>query len=159
LGNFVNSPLDGLTSTTSLLSLDASFAITPHVHCFEAPRRTAAHNVRPPCQGSQTGLECHPYLVESSGWAGFVAKPTNPACMAQPYHTKLRAHQAFHLRHPDILLTLASFLDLASTDAPAPCSQLCVSLLAPCEPHLIPLSTESLEPTLLISPSPKGHSG
>ena len=35
--------------------------------------------------------------------------------MAQPHHAKLRARQAFHLRRPDGLLSLASFLDLAAT--------------------------------------------
>ena len=35
--------------------------------------------------------------------------------MAQPHHTKLRARQAFHLRRPDGLLSLASFVDLAAT--------------------------------------------
>jgi hypothetical protein len=63
---------------------------------------------------------------------GFVAKPPNPAYTAWPHHAKRRARQAFHLRRPDGLLSLASFLDLATTDAPAPCPQLRLALLAPC---------------------------
>jgi hypothetical protein len=32
-------------------------------------------------------------------------------------------------------------------------------ILPPCGPHLVPSSTGSLEPSLLVSPSPKGPSG
>ena len=39
--------------------------------------------------------------------------------------------------------------------APAPCTRHRLALLAPCEPHLIPSSTGSLEPSLLVSPSPE----
>jgi hypothetical protein len=81
-----------------------------------------------------------------------VAKPPNPTYTARPHHAKRRARQAFHLRCPDGLLSLASFLHLATTDAPAPCPRLRPALLAPCCSHFIPSATGSLEPSLLGSP-------
>jgi hypothetical protein len=56
---------------------------------------------------------------------GFVEQPRNPtvfwwtaenpACKLQPHHAKHRARQAFHLRLPYDLLSLAPFNDLAAT--------------------------------------------
>jgi hypothetical protein len=72
-------------------------------------------------------------------------KPRNPPPMVLwPNHQTPR--------RLDRLLSLASFLDLATTDAPAPCPRLHLALLAPCGSHLIPSATWSIEPSLLVSP-------
>jgi hypothetical protein len=119
----------------------------PRVARLEASRRTRIPS--PSRQALGLGFEAQ---TEKPSSDGFVAKPPNPAYTARPHHAKRRARQAFHLRRPDGLLSLASFLDLATTDAPAPCPRLCLALLAPCGSHLIPSATGSLEPSLLVSP-------
>jgi hypothetical protein len=47
----------------------------------------------------------------------FYGSTNKPHMQGTTSHAKLRAHQAFHLRLPNGLLTLASFLDMATTDA------------------------------------------
>jgi hypothetical protein len=51
----------------------------------------------------------------------------------------------------------------ARPDLPAPCTGSIVHdfillISPPCDPHLVPPSTESLEPSVLVSPSPGGPS-
>jgi hypothetical protein len=58
---------------------------------------------------------------------GFLAKPPNPVYKARPHHAKLRARQVFHLRCPDGLFGLATFLDLVVTIAPSPFTTLSCS--------------------------------
>jgi hypothetical protein len=114
---------------------------------LEASRRT-----RIPSSSRQAlGLSFEAQTKKPSS-DGFVAKPPNPAYTAWPHHAKRRARQACHLRCPDGLPSLASFLDLATTDAPAPCPRLRLALLAPCSSHLIPSAIRSLELSLLVSP-------
>jgi hypothetical protein len=88
----------------------------PRVARLEASRHTRIPS--PSRQVLGLGFEAQTEKLSSDG---FVAKPANPACTARPHHAKRRARQAFQLRLPDGLLSLASFLDLATTDAPAPC--------------------------------------
>jgi hypothetical protein len=114
---------------------------------LEASRRTRIPS--PSCQALGLGFEAQ---TEKPSSDGFVAKPPNPVYMAWPHHAKRRARQAFLLRRPDGLLNLASFLDLATTDATAPCPRLRLALLAPCGSNLIPSATGSLKPSLLVSP-------
>jgi hypothetical protein len=127
----------------------------PRIHqAFTSSRRKHLDHAkcRPP-----RSFPTHPDIIsdtqtEKPSSDGFVAKPPRPAYTARPHHAKRRARQAFHLRRPDGLLSLASFLDLATTDALAPCPRLRLALLAPCGLHLIPSATRSLEPSLLVSP-------
>jgi hypothetical protein len=109
---------------------------------------------------------------------GFVAKPTNRharLCGAtekpdsflvnhrKPYMQGTTSRrqasrcQAFHLRLPEGLLSLATF-----DDSDATLHRLCVHdffllFLPLCGPHLIPSATRSLEPSLLVSPLLGGH--
>jgi hypothetical protein len=110
MGTLSNSPSDGHASTATLLSLDASLAITPRVLRFEASRTCTGPPVRPVQDTGQTGQHWSAPVctgqtgpvhrsdrsgssrhVESSDSVlrpklrnppsdGFVAKPPNPAC-------------------------------------------------------------------------------
>jgi hypothetical protein len=119
----------------------------PRVARLEASRRTRI----PSLSRQALGLSFEAQTEKPSS-DGFVAIPPNPTYTARPHHSKRRARQAFQLRCPDGLLSLASFLDLATTDAPALCPRLHLALLAPSGSHLIPSATGSLKPSLLVSP-------
>jgi hypothetical protein len=111
---------------------DASHAIPPRVLHFEASRH--ARNPSPSCWAFGLGFEGQTKKPSSDG---FVGKPPNPACSARP---------------PTSLLT-----------RPPPCTRsidhdFVLLVSPPCGPHLVPLSTRSLEPSLLVSPSPGGPS-
>jgi hypothetical protein len=108
------------------------FTLRPKPHDHAAcppPRNFTSHLDR----ALGLGFEAQP---EKPSYDGLVAKPPNPLYTTRPYHAKLRARQTFHFRHPDSLLGLASFLDLAATVALATYSRLCLSLslLAPHRP-------------------------
>jgi hypothetical protein len=111
---------------------DASHAIPPRVLRFEASRH--AQIPSPSCWAFGLGFEAQTKKPSSDG---FVGKPPNPACSA-------------HL--PPSLLT-----------RPSPCTGSIVHdfvllVSPPCDPHLVPPSTGSFEPSLLVSPSPGGPS-
>jgi hypothetical protein len=83
---------------------------------------------------------------------GFVEQPRNPACKLRPHHAKHRARQAFHLRLPDGILSLAPFNDLATI------LHRLLSTTSSCfsfhhAAHTLSYSTTgSIEPSLLVSP-------
>jgi hypothetical protein len=76
----------------------------------------------------------------------------NPACKLRPHHAKHRARQAFHLRLPDDLLSLAPFNDLAAT------LHRLLSTTSSCFSYHHAArtwsrsATGSIEPSLLVSP-------
>jgi hypothetical protein len=111
---------------------DASHAIPPRVLRFEASRH--ARIPSPSCWALGLGFEAQTKKPFSDG---FVGKPPNPARLVRP--------PANHLTRPP-LCTSSIVHDFV----------LLVTL--PCGPHLVPLFTGSLEPSLLVSPSPGGPS-
>jgi hypothetical protein len=111
---------------------DASHVIPPRVLCFEASRH--AWIPSPSCWALGHGFEAQTKKPSSDG---FVGKPPNPARLVQP--------PANHLTRPP-LCTSSIVHDFVLLVTP------------PCDPHLVPLSTGSLEPSLLVSPSPGGPS-
>jgi hypothetical protein len=113
-------------------SPDASHAIPPRVLRFEASRH--ARIPSPSCWAFGLGFEAQTKKPSSDG---FVGKPPNP-----------RARPGL----PPSLLTRPP----PWTDSIVHNFVLLVS--PPCDPHLVPLSTGSLELSLLVSPSPGGPS-
>jgi hypothetical protein len=111
---------------------NAIHAIPPRVLRFEASRH--ARIPSPSRWAFGLGFEAQTKKPSSDG---FVGKPPNPACSARP---------------PPSLLTRTP-----------PCTNSIVHdfvllVSPPCGPHLVPPSTGSLEPSLLVSPSPGGPS-
>jgi hypothetical protein len=111
---------------------DASHAIPQRVLRFEASRH--ARIPSPSCWALGLGFEAQ---TKKPSADGFVGKPPNP-----------RARSGLPPNH----LT-----------RPPPCTGLLVHdfvllVSPPCGPHPVPLSTGSLEPSLLVSPSPGGPS-
>jgi hypothetical protein len=111
---------------------DTSHAMPPRVLRFEASRH--ARIPSPSCWVLGLGFEAQTKKLSSDG---FVGKPPNPACSVWL---------------PPSLLT-----------RPPPCTSSIVHdfvllVSPPCGPHLVPLSIGSLEPSLLVSPSPEGPS-
>jgi hypothetical protein len=111
---------------------NASHAITPRVLRFEASQH--ARIPSPSCWAFGLGFEAQTKKPSSNG---FVGKPPNPACSARSPAKPL--------------------------DSPPPCTGSIVHdfvllVSPPCGPHLVPSSTGSLEPSLLVSPSPGGPS-
>jgi hypothetical protein len=107
---------------------DASHAIPPCILRFEASRH--ARIPSPSCWALGFGFEAQTKKPFSDG---FVGKPPNPACSVRP------------------------------PAKPPPCTgsivhDLVLLVSPPCGPHLVPPSTGSLEPSLLVSPSPGGPS-
>jgi hypothetical protein len=111
---------------------DASHAIPPRVLRFEASR--------------------HARISSPSCWAlglGFEAQTKNrPLMVLCANHQTPRARSGLPPNHltqppPCTVSTVHDFVLLISP---------------PCGPHLVPLSTGSLEPSLLVSPSPGGPS-
>jgi hypothetical protein len=111
---------------------DVSHAIPPRVLRFEASRH--ARIPSPSCWAFRLGFEAQTKKPSSDG---FVGKPPNPACSARPPAKPLDSTATVHrLNWPRLRL----------------------ACLPPCDPHLVPPSTGSLEPSLLVSPSPGGPS-
>jgi hypothetical protein len=108
---------------------DASHAIPPRVLRFEASRH--ARIPSPSCWAFGLGFEAQTKKPSSDG---FVGKPRNPACSARPPAKPLDSTATVHV-HDFVLL-----------------------VSPPCGPHLVPPSTGSLEPSLLVSSSPGGPS-
>jgi hypothetical protein len=111
---------------------NASHAIPPCVLHFEASRH--ARIPSPSCWAFELGYEAQ---TNKPSYDGFVGKPPNP-----------RARAGL----PPSLLT-----------RPPPCTGSIVHdfvllISPPCGPHLVPSSTGSLEPSLLVSLSPGGPS-
>jgi hypothetical protein len=111
---------------------DASHAIPPLVLRFEASR-----HARIPSSSCWAFGLCFEAQTKKPSSDGFVGKPPNPACSARP---------------PAKPLT-----------RPPPCTGLIVHdfvllVSPPCGPHVVLSSTGSLEPSLLVSPSPGGPS-
>jgi hypothetical protein len=116
----------------SLRPPDASHAIPPRVLRFEASRHARISSSS--CWAFGLGFEAQtkkPYTD------GFVGKPPNPACSARP---PAKPHDSTATVH--------------RLDRP----RLRLAVSPPCGPHLVPSSTGSLEPSLLVSPSPRGPS-
>jgi hypothetical protein len=116
----------------TLRPTDAIHAIPPRVLLFEAYRH--ARIPSPSRWAFGLGFEAQTKKPSSDG---FVGKPPNPACSARPPAKPL--------------------------DSTAPCTGSIVHdffllFSPPCGPHLVPPSTGSLEPSLLVSPSPGGLS-
>jgi hypothetical protein len=111
---------------------DASHAIPPRVLCFEASRH--ARIPSPSCWAFGLGFEAQTKKPSSDG---FVGKPPNPVCSARPPAKPLDSTATVHrsIVHDFVLL-----------------------VSPPCGPHPVPLSTGSLELSLLVSPSPGGLS-
>jgi hypothetical protein len=111
---------------------DASHAIPPRVLRFEASRHAGIPS--PSCWAFGLGFEAQTKKPSSDG---FVGKPPNPACSA-------RLQPSLLTRPPPCTGSIVhDFVLLVSP---------------PCGPHLVPRSTGSLEPSLLVSPSPGGPS-
>jgi hypothetical protein len=111
---------------------DASHAISPCVLRFEASRHTRIPS--PSCWAFGLGFEAQ---TKKPSFDGFVGKQPKP-----------RARPGL----PPNLLT-----------RPPPCTGSIVHdfvllVSPPCGPHLVPPSIGSLEPSLLVSPSPGGPS-
>jgi hypothetical protein len=107
---------------------DASHAIPPRVLRFEASRHTRIPSRS--CWALGLGFEAQTKKPSSDG---FVGKPPNPTRLVRP--------PANHLTRPP------------------PCTGSIVHdfvllVTPPCDPHLVSLSTGSLEQSLLVSPSP-----
>jgi hypothetical protein len=111
---------------------DASHAILPCVLRFEASLHARIPSLS--CWALGLGFEAQTKKPYSDG---FVGKPPNPACSVRP--------PAKHLTRPPPC-TGSIIHDFVLLVSP------------PCSPHLVPLSTGSLEPSLLVSPSPGGPS-
>jgi hypothetical protein len=111
---------------------DASHAIPPRVLRLEASRH--ARNPSPSCWALGLGFEAQAKKPPADG---FVGKPPNPACPVRP--------PAKHLTRPPPC-TGSIVHDFVLLVSP------------PCGPHPAPLSTGSLEPSLLVSPSLRGPS-
>jgi hypothetical protein len=85
------------------------------------------------CWAFRLGFEAQTKKPSSDG---FVGKPPNPACSARPPAKPLDLAATVHRLVHDFVLLVSP----------------------PCGPHLVPLSTGSLEPSLLVSPSLGGPS-
>jgi hypothetical protein len=111
---------------------DASHAIPPRVHRFEASRHARIPSLS--CWALGHGFEAQTKKPSSDG---FVGKPPNPACSVRPPAKQLDSTATLH-RLDCPWLRLAR----VATMWPAPC----------------PAVHRSLEPSLLVSPSPGGPS-
>jgi hypothetical protein len=111
---------------------DASHAIPPRFLRFEASRH--ARIPPPSCWAFGLGFDAQTKKLSSDG---FVGKPPNPACSARPPAKPLDSTATVHrLNHPRLRL----------------------SRLATMWPAPSPAVQGSLEPSLIVSPSPGGPS-
>jgi hypothetical protein len=120
-GQYMNNLIKRTHIHRALLTSDANTLITSCGLCFEASRRTW------PTPSDRMWSVSVIFRLGFDVWTEkpllhwFYGSTNKPHMQGTTSHAKLRAHQAFHLRLLNGLLTLASFLDLATTDALAWC--------------------------------------
>jgi hypothetical protein len=148
--NLVFTPSDGCPVTANLLSLDASLAMPMCVLCFEVSglcRCTPVRSVKLvwSCYTSVfSSLVLSLWINQGTQW--FSGEPpetprTRCSLLQSPLMTRLP-------RSPDSTLVLMLNQEIAH--------DFILSFLPPCGPHLTPLATGSLKPSLLVFSTPGG---
>jgi hypothetical protein len=158
LGNFVVAPSDGCPATANLLSLDASLAIPTRVLHFEVYRLRRRTPVRPVLLTGQTSSMLLHLRLRSSildlriinqGTQWFSCKP--PETPRSRYSLRQSSLKTRLPRSPDSILVLRLSQETAH--------DFILLFLPPCSPHLNPLATGSLKPSLLVFSTPGGLTG
>jgi hypothetical protein len=154
LGIFVVDTIGRMPSDCNLLSLDTSLAIPTLVLRFEVSERCRRTPVRPIPTGQIGQMLLHFGL--RSWLCGSTKEPSDFVVN----HWKLRGlgvayHQSPFMtwlpRRPDSTLVLRLNQETVHDSV--------LLFLPPCGPHLTPLSTGSLEPSLLVCSTPGGLTG
>jgi hypothetical protein len=140
LGNFVVAPSDEWLATANLLSLNASLAIPTRVLRFEVSECVVAHRSN---QSSAAASGLRPWLFGSTKKPSDFLETLRTWCSLRRSPLKTRLP-----RSP--VLTLVLRLNQETVH------DFVLLLLPPCGPHLTPLSTRSLEPSLLVFSTPRG---
>jgi hypothetical protein len=155
------SPSDGCPATATLLSLDASLAIPMGVLRFEASRWQRPGQSDRPLGGQTTSPDRPPGRLDrprrSDRPPGRLNRPGWPHLLVESSASANRCSLCQSLLMTRLPRSLCSTLVLRLNQETV--HDFVPLFLAPCGPHLTPLATGSLEPSLLVFSTPGGLTG
>jgi hypothetical protein len=170
MGEFGSLPIffiGRMPSNRNLLSLDASLAISTRVLRFEACRRQRPGRSDRPPTPPLGGLTAPPGRLNRPGWPHLLVESSASVLWLnrvtqwfsgeplQTLRTRCSLRQSplmTRLQHsPDSILVLRINQETDHDFVPL--------FLPPCDPHLTPVATGSLEPSLLVFSTPGGLTG